>query len=372
MIRQVDRVILKDIVGPWLFGVGLFSTLLMAATYLGRLAGFIVDGVPPMTVVELVGLLMPAILAQTFSMSVLLATLLGFGRLSSDSEIVALRAAGSSLYRIMAPVAVFSVLVSIVTFGFQETIVPSAAQTAKDIQANLLRNIKVKAAMPIARTIVTDGKLRAFVNAKNVNPANQMLEDVSILVYDDQQKLSFIVFAKEAEYNSDNDRDWKLRGDVRLITPDLSKDMSVPDQVWPTEIPKINQSFSQFTADRDDDFASVSMAQLGELIKLHRKLRDKTPSVLNNYEYGYWNKIAVPLAAVFFGLLGAALGIRNHRTGTAAGFAMAVAIIFGYVTLLNFMNVWAMGGTFPPWVACFTPLVIAGVASGVIMWRRNG
>ena len=90
-----------------------------------------------------------------------------------------------------------------------------------------------------------------------------------------------------------------------------------------------------------------------------------------NREYWLWNKFAVPLAAFVFGVLGAALGIRSHRAGTATGFALAVAIMFAYMTLANFMNVWAMGGVIPPYVASFTPIILGLGAALVIMWRRN-
>jgi lipopolysaccharide export system permease protein len=71
-------------------------------------------------------------------------------------------------------------------------------------------------------------------------------------------------------------------------------------------------------------------------------------------------------------LLGAPLGIRNVRTGAATGFALSIAIIFGYILLANVMSVWAQGGAIPAYVASFTPLVIGLVAAGVIIWRRNG
>ena len=117
MLRQIDRLITKELIGPWLFGVGLFSALLMAATYLGRLVGYIVDQAPGELVGQLVVLSLPAILVKTFTMAVLLAALLAFGRLSSDSEIVALRAGGASIYRIVAPVAFFSLLVAMITLS---------------------------------------------------------------------------------------------------------------------------------------------------------------------------------------------------------------------------------------------------------------
>lgn len=90
-----------------------------------------------------------------------------------------------------------------------------------------------------------------------------------------------------------------------------------------------------------------------------------------NLQFWLYNKFALPLAAIVFGLLGAPLGIRNARTGAATGFAIAVAIIFGYQMLVNTLNTFAMGGKLPASVASFTPLVIGSAFAVFIMWRRN-
>ena len=88
-------------------------------------------------------------------------------------------------------------------------------------------------------------------------------------------------------------------------------------------------------------------------------------------EFGYWNKIALPLATFVYGMLGAPLGIRRNRTSAAAGFAVAVAIIAAYITLINVLNVYSQGGMIPPVVASFAPIVIGLIAAAVIIRHRN-
>lgn len=371
MIKRIDRLIIKELFGPWLFGVGLFSALLMAATYLGRLVGFIVDQAPANLVGQLVLLLMPAILVKTFTMAVLLAALLAFGRLSSDSEIVALKAAGASIYRIVRPVAMFSLLIGIITFWFNEQIVPTAAAKSLAITKEIIA-LKGggKANQPLARPYVDGGKLRFFINALNVNPASQALQGVTILSYDEKGKPSWTLMAKEMQFDPTQPQKWRIEGGGELVSPDYSQFINV-DQAWPSQIPTLADSFAEITADRADEFDALSMAQLRKAIVFHRQKGDWTKSIVANAEYFYWNKLAVPFAAFVFGTLGAVLGIRNHRTGTAAGFALAVGIIFGYMMLANFMNIWAQGGFLPAYAASFAPISVGLIASLIIMWRRN-
>ena len=80
---------------------------------------------------------------------------------------------------------------------------------------------------------------------------------------------------------------------------------------------------------------------------------------------------ALPLAALVFGLLGAPLGIRNHRAGNATGFGLAIAIIFLYFLLTNVMAIAAQGGLVPSYVASFLPVLIGLVTAIVLVQRRN-
>jgi lipopolysaccharide export system permease protein len=369
-MKQIDRLITKELIGPWVFGIGMFTSLIFAATYLGRIAGFIVQGAPITLVLEVMALYMPAMLVKTFSMSMLLAGLLSFGRLSSDSELVALRAGGASLTRILAPVAAFSLLVAIVTMFFNETVVPGANAKSVALTTEMSHMQNSAISDPKSQPIFENRVLKAIVNAQSATLATSTLNEVAVIAYNAKGVPTDAMTAPQMQYSDVND--WVLPMGGRITS--LSDPVTVKDvhgKVWPNEIPTLHATFADLLKPRDDDFDSYSMSVLRSRIVSHERLGDKSPSELANYEYGYWNKLSLPLAALVFGLLGAVLGIRNHRTGNAAGFALAIAIIFGYFMLANFMNVWAQGGVIPAWVASFAPLVIGLAATGVIMWRRN-
>ena len=119
------------------------------------------------------------------------------------------------------------------------------------------------------------------------------------------------------------------------------------------------------------DLDSLNMRKMRQQIVRARENTRVTPAQIANLEYGYFNKITLPLAALVFGLVGAPLGIRNHRTGAAAGFWMSIMIIFGYMLLTNFMAVYAQGGAIPAYAASFTPLLIGLVFAVVTIRRKN-
>ncbi len=366
----MDRLVVKELIGPWLFGVALFSALLIAATYLGRIAEYVVKGVPAATVGQVTALLLPAVLVQTFPMSMLLSALLGFGRLSSDSEIVALRAAGVSLPRILWPVLLFALVVSGIAFASNENIVPAAAKQSEAIMMALARNNDTRSSDPVSFTQFDKGRLVAMIQAQNASLGARTLSGVTIVTYESDGAPSLIMFADELEYRGEDD--WRIRGNAKMISADLKTKVDLTGGAWPSSLPKITTSPQDILAKNLKAFDSLSMAEIRERISSGIANKTLKPKEVRNFEYGYWNKIALPLAAVVFGVLGGALGIRSHRTSTAAGFALAVAIIFGYFMIANFMNVWALNGVLPPYVASFAPLVVGTVAAGIIIWRKNG
>lgn len=371
-LKQIDRLVIKEIIGPWLFGVAMFSSLLMAATYLNRIAEYVVRGVSPTLILKVSLLLMPAILSKTFAMAVLLAALLAFGRLSSDSEVTAMKAAGASLMRIVRPVMLFSTIVAIVTFIFNDQVAPPAEAEAIALGKSIESSKLGKTGDPVSLPITDGGKLQAQVVAESLDLVRGTLEEPTIIVYDSVGKPTFYMHCHEMEYKRlDNGADkWHMLGGG-TITPANGDNVIKVDEMWPANIPEIGASPQDFMTLTNNDLDAYSMAETKRQIERGQRDGSLTTAKIHNLEFGYWNKISVALAAFIFGTLGAVLGIRTQRTSAASGFALAVGIIFGYFTLVNFMNVWALNGILPAWAASFAPILIGLVCSGVIMWRRN-
>jgi lipopolysaccharide export system permease protein len=117
MGSTLHRYLFLQVLGPFFGGLALFTFVLLIARILKLVEMVVNRGVPALEILQLFSYLLPAFLEVTVPMALLLACLMAYGRLSSDSEIVALRASGLSLYQISAPVAVFALLVWIASLG---------------------------------------------------------------------------------------------------------------------------------------------------------------------------------------------------------------------------------------------------------------
>ncbi|MCC7230135.1 MAG: LptF/LptG family permease, partial [Fimbriimonadaceae bacterium] len=183
-MKRLDRLVIKELIGPWAFGVALFGALLFAATYLGRVAEYISKGLSGDLVGQATMLILPGILVQTFAMSMLLASLLAFGRLSSDSEIVAIRAAGVSLFRVIAPVSGFALCVAAVAFLANETIVPASAKRLLMLADQITRQLDGASEKGTSYPITEKGVLKGMVVAKSFIVSEGVLLGALITSYD--------------------------------------------------------------------------------------------------------------------------------------------------------------------------------------------
>lgn len=367
-MKRIDRLVLGELIGPWLFGVAIFTVLIMAGTYLFKLTDYLVAGIPAASIGQLTFLLLPGVMVKTFSMAVLLSTLLAFGRLSSDSEVVALRAAGASIGRIMLPVGLFGFAVALLAFWIDESVVPWAAYQGFAMKGDIEKKLNMKGE-PIFHVIndPKDGKPIAMISALDFNLQERSLSEVWVHMYDKRGRPTWNLHAAHLTFTNEND--WAVDGEAKLFDYNLQYP-TILRGIYPAKVAKPPE-IDALAASRVKDLDSFNMSQMQERIKYAKMSPSVDPHQVRNLEYGYWNKIALPLSALIFGLVGAPMGIRNHRTGAAAGFWISVIIIFAYMMTANFMAQFALGGKIPPWMASFTPLAIGLIVATVTIQRKN-
>lgn len=368
-MRRLDKLVLGELFGPWCFGVAIFTVLIMAGSFLFQLTRYLSEGADPLITVQLTIFLLPGVLVKTFSMAMLLASLLAFGRLSGDSEIVALKAGGVSVGRIMLPVAMMGFSVALLAFIFGEFVVPNASYRAVSLRTTIEKQLDKSRQQSTSYPLMENGKMVGYLLARDYSIGQRKLYDATIVAYGEDERPANFLQADELEY-SDIDN-WRIIGAATLYSAERGTKVEFKDGVWPTGIPKPQVTLDNLIAQTLRDLDAFSMTQMKEEIKKEKEKPNPDLSQVANLEFGYWNKITLPLAALVFGLVGAPLGIRSHRTGAATGFWLSVVIIFGYLLLTNVMSIMAQGGAVPSYVASFGPIVIGLIVGISLIQKRN-
>ena len=138
-IPLVDRWLIGQLIPPMLFAIGAFTTVSLSVGIMFDLVRKIVEfGLPLQIALKVLILKLPGFLVLSFPMSMLLATLLAYGKLSSNSELLALKSLGYSNKRIIVPVVFLSLLMTFITFNFNDSLVPISNRLAENTMRSSL------------------------------------------------------------------------------------------------------------------------------------------------------------------------------------------------------------------------------------------
>ncbi len=133
------RYILRSHIAPFLFGMTVVIFLFVLQFVMRFIDQLVGKGLSTWVIVELITTNLAWMAVLAVPMGVLVATLMAFGGLSANHEITSMKAAGVSLYRMMAPVLLASVVVTVLLFFFDNDILPEANHRAKVLATDIRR-----------------------------------------------------------------------------------------------------------------------------------------------------------------------------------------------------------------------------------------
>lgn len=350
MIKIIDRYIVKELIDPFIFGLLSFSLILSASMVLFELVrAVVVQGMPLLAAGQLFLYRLPQVMVYIFPMATLLAALLSFGRLSKDSEIIAFKASGISFVRIMIPVVILGILISLVTLSFYEIVVPEANKASK----NLLLKVQAKREPRIQQNVfvpeMADGVLKRVFYARTIK--GDLMDGVIVSEFTDG-KLSQIINAKTATWLSDKNT-WQFnQGTIYLLNEEGEYKHLIKFENQFVAIKFTPADFS--TGDKSPD--DMNIRDLGQYIKLKEKMGVK----VTEYKIQLQMKTAIPFACLVFVILGAPLGLSPKRSASSVGLGISILIIFFYYVLMFASISIGQLELVPPVVAAWLPNIITG------------
>ena len=140
MTSILTRYILRQHIGPFLFGFSIIAFIWILNLLFKELNRILSKGLPLLDVLEFFALNLAWIVALTVPMAVLVASLMAYGRLSADNEITAIKSSGVSFMKILTPTVIAAVLVALFLVWFNNTVLPEFNHRL----ANLMRDISRK------------------------------------------------------------------------------------------------------------------------------------------------------------------------------------------------------------------------------------
>jgi len=359
MIRILDRYIFTQLIGPFLFGFFLFVTIIAIDPLMSALQSIVNENVGLSVMGRWFLNRLPQDMIFTFPMSVLLANLLVFGRMSKDSETTALRAGGTNFFRILVPVIIFALMITIISFIFNELVVPGSNERARNIRRQeIMRLIEPEASEnSIMRT--SDG---AFAYARKVYEKRGQMEKVLLEYYDNSGVLTKRISAATADWNGDA---WILK---HAVVQDYTQNaVPAPESITEIRIDTIEETPEDF-ARQSKKPTEMSYNELKDRIEAYERAQFMDTTEMR---VGLAMKTSLPFASFFFAIIGASFGLTNNRSGAFIGFGVSILIIFFYYVLMSIFSALGKSGHIPPMLAAWAQNIIFALAGFYIVKRIN-
>ncbi|OUC13616.1 MAG: permease [Alkalinema sp. CACIAM 70d] len=371
-IAVLDRYLATQLTMPFLFGVGAFSSIgVSVGTLFDLIRKMTTMNLPLDIAVQVFFLQLPYYISLALPMSTLLATLILYSRLSTDSELIALRSSGISPYRLILPAVALSFFITGMSFAFSEAIVPAAKYRATVTLEQALNednpkfqesNILSPQFEEVKRPDGTkDRILTRLFYASKFN--GREMQGLTVLDFS-KEGLNQIIASQSAVWDNKQGTWDFFNGTIYLVAPDGSYRNIVKFQQQQLQLPRTPLDL----ANRKKDWEEMTVTELREAQELSAQSGDDKQ--VRKFDLRIQQKLAIPFICLVFGLVGATLGMRpQRRSGKGASFAISVLIIFGYYILLFLCD--AMGNLeiLAPVVAAWLPNLIGLSIGGFLLTR---
>lgn len=362
-MRILTRYILRELLGPTLIGFAFYTFILLMQT-LFRLAEMIIRrSLPFETVIELLSLSLPNIVVLTIPMSLLFGILIAVGRLSADSEIIAMRSAGLPTGVIYRPVLYFSILLFGLNFYLMNVVVPRGNAAFVQLRNQVFAS---SAEREIKPRVFYDEYANRVIYIDDVRSADGLWQGVFVSDTTNPESPTLVTAeAGRLQLQQPGNQLWlNLKSSETHIS-----NASKPDRY------DLNRNATQriLILDRFSDQQKRSFSRdLKEMT--FQELRAESKRTSNPADYRLTRvemhkKFSIPFACIAFGVIGLPLGITNRRGGKSSGFSLSILIILIYYVLINNGEDLARDGRLPAWLAMWLPN-IALIAVGIFLVRR--
>ena len=372
-IPLLDRWLLGELIGPLLFAIAMFTVLAITVGALFELVRLISEkNLPVLIATQVLLQRLPSFLVLSFPMATLFATLLAYGRLSSNSELTALRSVGVTSTRMIIPALVLAFLMTNLTFLFNDVLVPRSNRSAEvTLSSALGAAIASEKGDDIiysrfGRLEQADGStkkgLQQLFYAGKFRDGTMI--NVTLL---DFSRVGFtqMLQAETAEWN-EKEAKWEfLNGQILTLTPSGSTTSADFDRyLYPLSAAPIR------IAQLPKDARNMTVAEALQAEQLLQNSGDLKGA--RKLQVRIQEKFTFPMACLVFGLIGASLGAKpNNRTNRGQGFALSIVMILTYYLLASSFSALGVKGTLTPILAAWSPILICLGGGGFLLRQAS-
>jgi LPS export ABC transporter permease LptF len=374
-LRILTRYSLSQIIEPFFLALVAFTSVLIVDKVFLLTRFFVEKGISPWYMVEMLFYYSPAALVLTVPMAVLVGIVTAFGRLSADNEIIAMKTSGVGMHKLIIPVVISTLILSVFMIFFMDFSIPKGNQAYTALYTDIRRKHPALVLEPdtIMEEMSSEGRKWYF---KSMDEKTGKLE--SIMIWERSGDSPKLITAKEGSlkfydqwtaltlYNGNiyqADPKDPLRG---YSTGSFTKDQLILDIAKSLNKEEVNAGPRNMSMKQVKNEIEKFKGQLQSTVTQDYVKEYIQKYQMNEYKVELYKKISIPFACLAFGLIGVPLGLIVRRGGKMVGLGVGVGLIIVYYVLLTIGEKLARTGTYMPILGAWTPNIIIGVA-GIIL-----
>jgi len=343
-MRLIDRYICRQLFSHAFLGLGVF-TFVFFVPQLVRLMDLVVRHPGSWSTIGVLFLsTFPGILSLTLPIGVLVGVLIALGRLSADSELIAMSALGMGRRRLLVPVGILAVGATAITFTMTLWLGPLSVRTFRTIEDRLRAG---QASYQVAPRVFDERFPQMVLYINDIDSAATRWKGVFLAGTD--KGVSRLTLAEEAIVIADRSEgklELHLRnGSVHEFSPADPGHYSLSafgQRDLPVEVK---------SAEGDHVFEpGIPGRTMSALWRERRSQRDASVEIQR--------RLSFPFACISFALLATPIGARPRRGGRAAGFLITLLLVSGYYLMFTIGTELARQGTIPIWAGIWSANVI--------------
>jgi lipopolysaccharide export system permease protein len=366
-MRIVSFYILKEHIFPFFMSLGMILFIFVLNIVMKMMTSFVGKGLDLLVILEFFYLSLGWILALAVPMSVLVASLMAYGRLSQDNEWSVMQSSGISIYQAMAPALIAGLFMSWGMLYFNNNILPEMNHQTKILKSSITKKKPLAVIEP--GIFVTD--IPGFViKAETVDNANNELFKIILLENSRSGKYRRTITAESGKLIYDQGikryRITLRNGEIANLDPQK------PDGYFRSKFSKMELtkevSGIDFEVEDKSYYGDREKSADSLKAKIFRLKRDKASALLiSQVEVEYYKKYALSFACLIMVLIGAPLGLMSGRGGLGGSVTMSILIFLVYWFFLISGEDLADRGKLNPFFAMWNANIIIGILGLVLI-----
>jgi len=365
--RILDEYVVREFLKTFLLVLAGFMMLMLIFTFFELMGDILRNRIPLTTVGEYLINLMPNLLYNIAPLAVLIAVLVTFGVLNRNSELVAMKATGISLYRLVIPVISIAGILAVLLFAFAEYYLPQANRRQDALRSEIKGRPPQTFLHPEQKWIFGQphaGEPSRIFYYQFFDSDRDEFANLSIFEFDPSTfALSRRIFAARAVWNAAKGA-WRFEdGWVRDFVGSSVVEGSYRE-FKQTSFSEIHEEPTYF---KKESLQSQEM-NFGQLERYIRDLRQSGFDTMR-LRIELWQKLAFPLTAIVMAVLAIPFALTMGRRGSLTGIAVAIGVALAYRVVDPLFGAMGNVNYLPAAVAAWSPDILFGLLGGYLLLR---